>query len=164
MTILAIITTYFIFVFVLLRLTIPHLGFKKETLPEVLPSDFSKIITDISARSKDSLDLLKNVYEYVTAQYPGSRLRTITNFWVAYEEPVNHKPGFLPCTSQNYLIRLMLVKSGRFQEQDIKIVATPFNLFIHQYLKVKVGDIWMDVDPWSHFIGVPLGKKSSIVG
>ncbi len=23
---------------------------------------------------------------------------------------------------------------------------------------------WIDVDPWSHFLGVPIGKKSAFVG
>ena len=73
-------------------------------------------------------------------------------------------PGFLPCTGQNYLLRTMLVKSGRFQESDIQIKVVPLNLSVHQYLKVKVGDSFVDADPWSCFLGVPLGKKSSIVG
>jgi hypothetical protein len=42
--------------------------------------------------------------------------------------------------------------------------VTPFNFFIHQYLRVHVDGEWMDVDPWSAFLGVPLGKKSSIIG
>lgn len=155
---------YLAIVWIALRLLVPHFGFRKEPLPESVPEPFMETIRKIDAESADNSDFLRRCYEFVTSIYYGSRIKTVTHFWKAFSDPVNQAPGFMPCTNQNYLLRLMLVKSGRFQEDDIVPKVTPLNLFIHQYLKVRVGDRWIDVDPWSAFLGVPLGKKSSIIG
>jgi len=156
--------SYLASTWILLRLIVPHLGFKKESLPNKLPLDFEAMLHKLSIESASNRDFLAKAYYYVTSHYRGSRIRTLANFWVAFQDPINHPPGFLPCTSQNYLLRLMLVKSKRFQESDIEVKVVPLNLFIHQYLRVHVDGEWIDVDPWSAFRGVPLGKKSAFIG
>lgn len=158
------VVAYLLLVWVGLRLAIPHLGFRKESLPAELPSDFSAEISRLNAEATDDMDFLKRTFEFVTSRYYGSRPMTIFYFWRAFQNPINHAPGFLPCTSMNYLIRLILVKSGRFQDEDIQVRVIPLNFFIHQYLKIRVGDTWIDVDPWSAFLRVPLGEKSAIFG
>jgi hypothetical protein len=155
---------YLLFVWVGLRLTIPHLGFKKERLPTELPSNFSAEISRLDAEAADDMDFLKRAFEFVTSRYYGSRPKTVFYFWTAFQDPINHAPGFLPCTSLNYLVRVILVKSGRFRDADIQVKVIPLNFFIHQYLKVRVNNTWIDVDPWSAFLGVPLGKKSALFG
>ncbi|MCC2631064.1 MAG: hypothetical protein K0S38_873 [Candidatus Paceibacter sp.] len=159
-----ILIAYLFVVWVLARLVVPHLGFRKQSLPDTIPEDLKRKIQELNAQAIDDLDFLKKSYEYVTNLYTGSRIKTITKFWYAFENPIGHKPGFMPCTGQNYLLRLMLVKSGRFQDNDIQIKTIPLNLFIHQYLRVKVEKDFIDVDPWSHFLNVPMGKKSAIIG
>ena len=156
--------SYFVVVWIVIRLLVPHLGFNKSPLPEFLPQDFSAVIKQIDEESSDNFDFLQKVYEFVTSRYKGDRFKTVTNFWVAFEEPINHKRGFMPCTGQNYLTRLMLVKSGRFKDADIEIKVFPLNFFIHQYLRVRVDGRWVDVDPWSSFLGLSLGQKISLIG
>jgi hypothetical protein len=158
------ILAYFLIIWVGLRLMIPHLGFRKSPLPVKLPAEFADVIKRINAEASDDLDFLKRSYEYVTSRYRGSRIRTLANFWVVFENPIDHAPGFLPCTSQNFILRTMLVKSGRFTEDDIEVKIIPLNVFIHQYLCVRVGGRWIDVDPWSAFRGKPLGTKSAFIG
>jgi hypothetical protein len=155
---------YLVLVWIILRLIVPHLGFRRRPLPDTLPQDFEAMLHKLSIESSNNRDFLAKSYDYVTSHYKGSRIRTLANFWVAFQEPVNHPPGFLPCTSQNHLLRLMLVKSKRFQESDIEVKVIPLNLFIHQYLRVHVDGEWIDVDPWSAFRGIPLGKKSAFIG
>ena len=155
---------YLLCIWVGLRLVVPHLGFRKEPLPETIPQNFEARIKKIGQESQDNFDFLKRAYAFVTTTYTGGRIRTITNFWVAFEDPVNHAPGFLPCNAQNYLLRLILVKSGRFQDSDIEVRTIPLNIFIHQYLRVQVDGRTIDVDPWSSFLGIPIGKKSAYIG
>lgn len=155
---------YFIIVWVGVRLVVPHLGFRKNALPAELPAEFAAMVRRIDTEAADDFDFLKRAYAYVTSTYSGSRIRTLGNFWVAFEDPINHVPGFLPCTCQNYILRTLLVKSGRFQESEIQVKVVPLNLFIHQYLCVKIGSDTIDVDPWSAFIGIQLGKKSAFFG
>jgi hypothetical protein len=159
-----ILVTYVLTVWVGLRIIVPHLGFRKSALPESLPHDFAATIQRLSGESSDDYEFLRKSYEYVTSRYHGSRIRTLSNFWVAFQDPIEHAPGFLPCTSMNYILRTMLVKSGRFTEEDIEVKVIPLNIFIHQYLHVRVEDRKINVDPWSAFRGLPLGTKSAFIG
>jgi len=162
-TFLYILVAYVFVVWVLSRVLVPHLGFSRRGLPDFLPAHFQAEIFALDVAATDDADFLARAYGFVTAKYWGSRVKTLTHFWLAFTDPVGQPPGFMHCTGQNYLLRLILVKSGRFQESDIKIKVVPLNLFIHQYLQVKLGDRWVDVDPWSAFLHVPLGKKSFLL-
>jgi hypothetical protein len=164
MTLFCVLIVYLLLVWILPRILVPHLGFSREPLPAVLPRLLEEKMRQLNAEAKDDADFLRKAYAFVTERYRGSRARTITNFWRAFEDPLTREPGFMPCTGQNHLIRLLLVKSGRFQESDIKVRTVPLNLFIHQYLEVRVSEKWVDVDPWSAFLNVPLGQKSSLIG
>jgi len=159
-----IVVSYLVIVWIGLRLIVPNLGFKKQALPETIPAELTGVIQKLNTESKDDLEYLTKAYTFITSKYRGGRIKTITNFWVAFQDPIIRPAGFLPCTSQNYLLRLILVKSGRFKDSDIEIRVIPLNLFIHQYLRVRVGEKTIAVDPWSAFWGVPLGKKSAFVG
>ncbi|MES2224040.1 MAG: hypothetical protein V4469_03880 [Patescibacteria group bacterium] len=151
-------------VWFLLRLTVPHLGFSKVAVPDSIPSELNSKITEYNQISKTDNEFLRNCYGYVTTKYKGSRIKTITEFWSAFGDTLNKSEGFLPCTNQNYLLRVMLIKSGRFTEEDIQVIVVPLNFFIHQYLRVKADGNWIDVDPWSNFLNVSFGKKLSYFG
>lgn len=159
-----ILIAYILIVWVGLRFIVPNLGFRKSSLPNQLPTDFESDIQRLNTEATDDFDFLTKSFEYVTERYHGSRVRTLGNFWVAFENPIGHAPGFLPCTSFNYILRTMLVKSGRFKEEDIHLKVIPLNIFIHQYLRVRIGEKWIDVDPWSAFKGLSIGKKSALIG
>lgn len=158
------IAAYVVFVWIGLRLVVPHLGFRKSPLPEQLPSDIELALERMNAEAVDDHDFLKRAYAFVTGHFRGGRLQTVTNFWVAFYDPLTAPPGFMPCTGQNYLLRTLLIKSGRFTEDDIEVHTIPLNLFIHQYLRIHIGTHHIDADPWSSFLGVPLGKKSAFIG
>jgi hypothetical protein len=164
MVILYLLLAYFLIVWLGTRLVVPHLGFGREPLPSSIPAELDQRIHQMNLESADNLDFLNKSYEFVTQTYKGSRIKTITNFWKAFQNPLDLKQGFMSCNGQNYLLRLMLVRSGRFKEEDIQIRTVPLNLFIHQYLRIKVDEGWMDVDPWSAFLGIPMGKKSAFFG
>ncbi|MDO8623838.1 MAG: hypothetical protein Q7R54_00570 [bacterium] len=152
---------YVVLVWIIGRAVIPHLGFIPEKIPAVIPSELQSKIEELDFSSKDNNDFLQKSYAYITQKYTGSRLKTITRFWRAFGDVYKKDPGFLPCTGQNFLLRTLLVKSGRFQEDDIKVKTVPLNFFIHQYLAVRVDGVWVDVDPWSSFLKVPFGQKLS---
>jgi hypothetical protein len=155
---------YLIFVWVILRLAVPYLGFFKTPVPEDIPLVLQKRINDWNRDAIDDRQFLTFVYEYITQTYTGSRIKTITHFWTAFQDPLQARTGFLPCTAQNFLLRTILIKSNRFTESDIQVKVIPLNFFIHQYLRVRIGSEVIDVDPWSHFLGVKLGEKSAILG
>lgn len=161
---LYIVLLYLFFVWVLLRLFVPHLGFVKKTIPEQIPRSLEVVINTYTTTAKTNLEFLELAYQYVTQRHTGSRVKTVTQWYKAFVDIYTQNPGFLPCTGQNYLLRTMLIKSGRFTEDDIKVKVVPLNFFIHQYLLVSVDGTNIVVDPWSHFLGKKLGEASVFLG
>lgn len=164
MQIFYIVSVYLFSIWVVLRLVVPYMGFKKTRIVESVPEYLSEAIEEIKANSSTQADALRHSYDYVVQKYYGNRMRTVLNFWRAFGSFENKSAGFLPCNMQNQLLRTLLVKSGFFMDSDIRIRVTPFNFFIHQYLQVRIDDKFIDVDPWSDFLGLELGKKSSWFG
>ena len=72
--------------------------------------------------------------------------------------------GYMPCPQTNYLLRIFLVKSGWFKDEDIKRKHIFVNFVPHQYLKVKIGDRWIDVDVGEKQRGLPLGRHLKYFG
>lgn len=151
---------YVFIIFFILRLLVPYMGFGKTKIPKEIPDDLSDTIKDLNKNSTSDLDYLQNAYKYVTSKYYGSRFQTITKFWYAYKNVFNYKSGFLPCNGQNYLLSIILIKSGRFDAKDIKTRTVPLNFIIHQYLEVRVDDNWVNVDPWSKSLGKSFGQRA----
>lgn len=164
MTVMYFIFIYFFFVFVLVRVFVPHLGFTRKPIPENIPVELLKVINSYNQLAKSNFEFLELAYGYVTENFTGSRIQTVTHWQKAFEDVYTQRPGFLPCTGQNYLLRTMLIKSGRFTESDTAIKVVPLNFFIHQYLLVTVEESVVKVDPWSHFLGKNLGEVTEFFG
>ena len=66
--------------------------------------------------------------------------------------------SFLHCHNLNYLLRVSLIKSGFFDEEDIKL-RWSFVRYIspHQYMSIAVGDKVIDVDLWGKAQGIEFG-------
>jgi len=164
MTIAVLIIGYFVFVWIILRMIVPYMGFRKAKIADPVPIHLQEAIQNIKSQSSNQADALRFSYEYVVRTYYGNRIKTVSNFWRAFGRYDNKTAGFLPCNMQNHLLRNILVKSGFFSDTDINVKVTPFNFFIHQYLQVRIGKKFTDVDPWSHFLGLNIGERSSFFG
>jgi hypothetical protein len=164
MIFLYVLLAYIILVWIVGRVIIPHLGFVREKIPATIPLELQSKIEELNSSSKDDKDFLQKSYAYITQKYTGSRLKTVTQFWRAFNNVFAQSSGFLPCTGQNFLLRTLLVRSGRFTESDIKVKTVPLNFFIHQYLLVRVDGAWIAVDPWASFLKVPFGRKLVFFG
>lgn len=158
--ILDILILYVFVVFILPRFLVPNYGLVKSKLPSTLPSEWQDIVDELNKTSNTQEAYLKNAYRYITKRYTGGRYQTFIYLLYAFDNPFRHKKGFLHCHMQNYLLRTLLVKSGKFTDDDIEVHTVFLNFFTHQYLRVRVGDAWIDVDPHSHFVGIPFGKKA----
>jgi hypothetical protein len=134
---------------------------RKRPIPKRLPEgmiDALKILKD----SKDKLDCLKHAFEIISGRYRGGRLKTYFALPALYETDIEklwNTKGFLHCTHQNYLLRLLLVKSGFFKDDDVILEKTlTYHFSPHQYLRVRIYDsIWICVDPWASHFGIRTG-------
>ncbi len=139
---------------------IPNL-FYKEPLPESLPQGMEKAVSKIKSAA-GRRQALETAYSILTNKYRGYKFMTYLKLWQLWETDVNkiwQRSGFLHCTTMNYLLRILLVKSGWFQEEDLRLkYAMIWYVSLHQYLEVRLAPYeWIKVDIWYHHYGKGLG-------
>lgn len=133
----------------------------KTKLPENIPPSMAEAIS-ILKKSTGKEECLRRAYAMLTNKYEGHRTETYLRLWegvTANPFTLWRRSGFLHCTNMNYLLRLLLVRSGFFSEQDIELKWTAlYYCSPHQYVRVKIGsDNWVNVDVWGKAFGVEFG-------
>ena len=145
-------------------MVIPHF-FSKSSLPTHLPY---KLSVDINRLSKTSSQrsLAKKAFLYVVGNWGGPRYNMLFKFHRLFYRDISRifkTKGYLHCTSMNYILRVLLVKSGLFSDSDISIRFTnTWFVCPHQYLEVKLddGDV-LYLDPWNYQFGISYGNVGS---
>src|SRR3569832_857829 len=91
------------------------------TIPASLPSTMQRVVDELR-ETKSQKECLRAAYDLLTEKYCGNRMKTLTHFSELFPSSVNEvwaRNGFLHCTNQNWLLAILLIKSGHFAPQDI---------------------------------------------
>ncbi len=135
--------------------------FSKTPLPSVLPDKMQEVILELK-KSHDQKECLEKVYALLTAKYHGERLKTYTKLFQLFRKDIFwlwSRNGYLHCTNINYVAKILLVDSGFFQNSDIRLKWTfVWHISPHQYLQVKVGNQWINIDVWANAFGIKFGN------
>ncbi len=134
----------------------------KTEIPETLPDEMREMINEIK-RSPNQEQCLGISYEIMTGRYRGYRLRTFTRFFQIFTFDVKelwNKTGFMHCHNMSYLMRILLVESGFFNNNDIENKWTlVWYISPHQYLRVKLNNgEYINIDIWGATHGVKFGE------
>jgi len=168
LVILIIIAAYFFLVFVVLRLVAPFMGFGGYQPPVDLPAEATQTIADLENRSTDKKTYLKAVYDFVQSRWQATRGQALTKLSKLFREnfvSLWRQPGYAHCTTQNFILHTLLVNSKFFKADDVKVKHVFLNFVPHQYLRVRVGEQWIDVDPAAgSALGIPFGRHGSFFG
>ena len=92
---------------------IPNL-FKKNNIPNKIPKELNNKIKDFS-KSKNKEEFLKKSFFYIVNNWGGSRVNLIYNFPRLRQKDLSEilkSQGYMHCTTMNYLLRVMAVKSN----------------------------------------------------
>ena len=137
---------------------VPHIF--KQSILSIVNSKLLQAIDSVR-RVSSKERALRRAFRLITDRYTGYRFHTLP-FWKAYEGGPNilwKQTGFMHCTQQNFLLRVLLVKSGWFSEKDISLGYSLIWYFSpHQYLIIKMNDGYLAVDPWNYRFGANVGK------
>jgi hypothetical protein len=129
-------------------------------VPDKIPEPMQKAVDSLK-KCKTKQECLEKAYDIVTRKYKGSRMKTYVLLYRIFTQSLDdiwNMKGYLHCNTMNYVMRVLLRKSGHFKEQDIRNKWTlVFYVSPHQYLKVRTEKGWIDTDPWSHAYGLKLG-------
>lgn len=136
--------------------------FCKEKIPDKLPEDLEEIINVELKTSKTKEECARKAYVILTEKYGGDRIKTYSRIFELFACDVAKlwsRSGFLHCSHLNYLLRITLVKSGFFKDEDIQLKWTQiWYISPHQYLRVKLDDEkYVNIDVWAHVYGIKFG-------
>lgn len=157
---------YLILVFFLSRLVIPHMGFGKDPVPEILPKSLEGKIAELKDSAGSPREFLNLSYDYLGTKNWSERFNTFLKFGLLFKDLdyIWNKDGYIPCTQSTYLMRIFLLKSGYFAEHDVRRRYVFVNFIIHQYLEVRHDEKWFSVDVGEKKNGLPLGKHLKYFG
>lgn len=146
--------------FKLLMKSIPNM-FEKRPIPDNSPKALKSVIKKVSKEKTKEL-ALKTAYKELSKEYWGGNINTISRFLDFFHYRIKElvkKKGFLHCTNLDYLLRFILIKSGKFAEEDIFLsIQWIGGWFPHQYLTVKVSkNKTINVDLWGKRYGIKFG-------
>jgi hypothetical protein len=137
--------------------------FSKKGIPDTIPEEMQKIVDDLK-KSSGQDECLHRVYWILSEKYRGYRAKTYVRFFEVFaSDPKKlwQRNGFMHCTNINYLLRILLVGSGFFKEDNIRLKWTQvWFVSPHQYAQVKIGEKWIDVDIWARPYGIELGDHA----
>lgn len=133
-------------------------------IPEQLPDDMQKVV-NLLKKCRNKTDCLGKTYAILSKKYRGYKFRTFFHWGVFFTHDLENlwgRSGFLYCTNLNYVLTVLLVKSGWFNESDIKKSWTSvYFISPHQYLNVRIDlQHTVNVDLWANAYGIMLGDHA----
>lgn len=131
-------------------------------VPVAIPVEMESAVAALRD-SRNKMECLVRAYQLLSQKYRGYRIRTYVHILDALRSDLREiwrRSGFLHCMPLNYLLKILLVKSGYFRDGDVRFCWTLI-WFIspHQYVKVRLAEgQWVDVDLWGRAFGIPFGS------
>ena len=143
--ILWVIIVYVFLVFVLSHFVVPHLSWTNEKVPEQIPENMAVEIDRLKTLARNKEDYFKLCFDYLGSKYYSDRIDTIYKFSVVFEntEKIWATTGYVPCTQSNWIMKIFLVKSGFFKNEEVRTHHIFFNFFLHQYEEVFLDGKWV---------------------
>lgn len=162
--ILILIVAYIVTMFILSQIFIPHLGIKQKPI-EKLPEEIQREINKITKKSKTRKELLKKIVNFQMSKKKSSMMMILDSFLTLFEsefDAIWNMP-YIHCHHQTYILRELLLKTGKFKDEDLKLKLTTCYLEIHQYLKVNISETpekkeYIYVDPFAISLGYKIGE------
>lgn len=138
-----------------------HNFFKKRKLPTELTPEIEVIVSKVK-ETKDKNEALKLAFDLLSEKYCGGMWGTYIKLHKLFRtdvKKISSKPGYYQCTTLNYLMRIVLVGSGFFEDSDIhQKKSLIWHVSPHQYLRVKINEKeFVNVDLWAKRYGIEFG-------
>lgn len=157
---------YLIGMYIGLRLVVPFMGFRQYKAPTDLPQEYKALIKQWESETNDPMEYLQKAYDFVLTRWNCAPFKTMTSFHKIFRKDLArlwNEPGYMHCNTMNFVLNTLLINSKFFTPADVKVKHTILNWVQHQYLKVNVGDKWVEADPGgSHSRGLKLGERTGL--
>lgn len=149
-----------------LRAVVPNF-FVKEPIPPITDPDFLDAIEQVR-KTRSVEEAMQKAVDILKAKYKAKRFETYLKYPRILEKDPNKlwkRSGFMHCPQQNYLFRILMVKSGKLRDSEIELgYSLVWHVSPHQFLKVHTPKRTLAVDPWNYELGAMIGKYASGFG
>ncbi len=140
---------------------IPNMKTKKP-IPKKLPEELNNIVKKVSSK-KTKEGAIKTAYEEITKKYKSGNVKSLNRMLSIFNYNIDYlanKANYINCTNMNYILRIILIKSGKLKDKDIKLRIKWVNLYFpHQYLEIKINKKkHIYLDPWAKRYGIKYGN------
>jgi len=74
-------------------------------------------------KTSSQAECVYRAYKVLASKYHGNRIRTFLNFFEVFPRSMEtawDRGGFLHCTNVNWLLKTLLMHTGRFTGQDVR--------------------------------------------
>ena len=152
-TILWIVGVYFFLTFAVAPLVLPHM--RKVRVPERIPGEMQAVIDRLSTENPSQIQFIRAVLDEVRRRHFVSKRQHFAHPWILFRKDIKEiwekqRGDRQACHVLNFLVKAMLVKSGRFTDKQVIGHLTFFHWNIHQYLTVATDRGLVYVDPWGY--------------
>lgn len=128
-------------------------------IPKEIPAGMQKYADQLK-KTKSRGQCLQKAYEIISRRFKSSRIHTI-NIVALLQTDINKawQQKVLHCNFLNYFLKVLLVKSKWFSEKDFRNKWTlVWYVSPHQYMQVRLGRKWVNVDAWGASHKIPFGS------
>ncbi|MDD5331759.1 MAG: hypothetical protein PHE43_02975 [Candidatus Nanoarchaeia archaeon] len=145
--------------------SIPNMLWKKQ-LPDKIPFGMELWVEELN-NSKSQEECLYKAYDMVTSKWRGGKYKTYSRFnWLFVsdlDKIWNQDSQYMHCMTFNYILRILLTKSGCFEDKNLKQKISMVCLISpHQYLDVTLkSGSHTYLDSWARAYGIEYGDYTS---
>jgi hypothetical protein len=140
-----IILIYIFLVFILSHFVVPHLTWWNEKVPEQIPATMTAEINRLKALAQDKQEFFELCFNYLGSKYYSDRVDTFYKYSFLFKntEEIWGITGYVPCTQSNWVMKIFIVSSGYFKNEEVWMRHIFFNFFLHQYGEVYLDGRWV---------------------
>jgi hypothetical protein len=141
---------------------VPNL-FSKLRVPNEIPEGM-QIIEKRLKKCKTKEQYLYTAYVLLSRHHKGTLGEVLLSLPTLFMRDINKlwEREYMQCTGLCYLLRILLIKSRHFREEDIKHrISWCFGFFPHVFLSVRTNKGWVNVDPWGRAVGIHFGDYTT---
>ena len=132
--------------------------FLNARIPDSVPEEMRQWIVKLKKiKSKEAC--IRKAYDLITKKFRGERIHMKYNEIFISDPKKIWKRKVIFCTTFNWLMKILLIKSKKFMPEDIKIKwSFVWYLSLHQHLQVRVSrNKAVNVDLWGHYHNIKFG-------
>ncbi len=133
-------------------------------IPTKLDSKTKKAIQSLN-KIKGKRKFVRACFNHVDKMFSSEERKILRGYLAAIKvykpSQLIKKRDYDSCSVQNLYLEILLIKSRRFKREEIRKKYSFVNFVLHKYLQVKLGNKWLDLDPWGYDVGVAFGKHAS---